>query len=358
MSDITGIIPSKQKLSGYVGTDDQQLTGFIVPRGNKGISPVVTVEQIEGGHTVTFEDIYGKQSFDVMDGAVGPKGEQGIRGEQGEKGDTVVGPQGAPGADGYTPVKGEDYFTPKELEETAAQAAGMITLESIGAAPAMHGHSEYSPTTHSHSEYAPTTHSHTEYAPSGYGLGEMLATKTSITDAHGISKTGWYFASGSTANVPAGGIIRAEVYAWALIKLTLYTNAIYSDGSIAILHKELTGNGWSEWEYESPKMVLGVEYRTTERYNGNPVYAKLIDFGNLPATSTKKISTGITGGKMLVQCTATLHNGILLPYLDTGASYDTYQMYVRNANTAEVTIKTTGDYSAFTAQVLLKYTKN
>ena len=42
------------------------------------------------------------------DGVDGPQGE---RGEIGPKGDTGgMGPQGAPGNDGYTPIKGVDYF--------------------------------------------------------------------------------------------------------------------------------------------------------------------------------------------------------------------------------------------------------
>ena len=41
-------------------------------------------------------------------GPPGPQGEQGLQGLQGEQG--IPGPPGLPGADGYTPVKGIDYF--------------------------------------------------------------------------------------------------------------------------------------------------------------------------------------------------------------------------------------------------------
>lgn len=36
--------------------------------------------------------------------------------------------QGEPGKDGYTPVKGEDYFTPEEIQEIAEQAAQMVEV--------------------------------------------------------------------------------------------------------------------------------------------------------------------------------------------------------------------------------------
>lgn len=41
-----------------------------------------------------------------------------IKGEKGDKGDT--GPQGDPGADGYTPVKGTDYWTEEDKAEIVA----------------------------------------------------------------------------------------------------------------------------------------------------------------------------------------------------------------------------------------------
>ena len=48
-------------------------------------------------------------------------------------------------------------------------------------------------------------------------------------------------------------------------------------------------------EYLNPPMELGVEYRTTERYKGKPVYAKLVDCGKFPAPgSSKQIAHGIS----------------------------------------------------------------
>ena len=48
-------------------------------------------------------------------GDKGDTGPQGPRGEKGDKGDT--GPQGESGADGYTPVKGTDYWTAADKAE-------------------------------------------------------------------------------------------------------------------------------------------------------------------------------------------------------------------------------------------------
>lgn len=54
---------------------------------NPTVSPTIDVEAIEGGHRVTITDVEGEKSFDVLNGV-----------------------DGKDGADGYTPIKGVDYF--------------------------------------------------------------------------------------------------------------------------------------------------------------------------------------------------------------------------------------------------------
>lgn len=56
--------------------------------GGDGFSPIVNVTPIDGGHKVSITDKNGEKTFDVMDGK-----------------------------DGYTPVKGTDYFTPSDKSE-------------------------------------------------------------------------------------------------------------------------------------------------------------------------------------------------------------------------------------------------
>lgn len=53
------------------------------PQGDPGVSPIIQVEDIIGGHRVEISDVLGKKVFDVMDGKDGergPQGEPGIRG--------------------------------------------------------------------------------------------------------------------------------------------------------------------------------------------------------------------------------------------------------------------------------------
>lgn len=53
--------------NGFVGTVDEWLESL---KGKDGISPVVAVEDIDGGHRVTITDKDGAKQFDVMDGTV------------------------------------------------------------------------------------------------------------------------------------------------------------------------------------------------------------------------------------------------------------------------------------------------
>jgi len=46
---------------------------------------------------------------------------------------------------------------------------------------------------------------------------------------------------------------------------------------------------WEPWEYINPPMEVGVEYRTTERYQDKPVYVKLVLFGLLPDNGGKDV---------------------------------------------------------------------
>lgn len=68
-------------------------------------------------------DLSGSQG---IAGPTGPQGIQGVQGEKGEKGDT--------GADGYTPVKGTDYYTAAEQNAIINSVkSGIFTFDaSIG----------------------------------------------------------------------------------------------------------------------------------------------------------------------------------------------------------------------------------
>ena len=80
-------------------------TGATGAAGNDGITPVITVTQITGGHNIAFS--YGVDDpknvdFNIMDGAQGIQGIQGQTGATGAAG--ADGADGSDGADGITPI--------------------------------------------------------------------------------------------------------------------------------------------------------------------------------------------------------------------------------------------------------------
>lgn len=131
-------------------------TGNPGATGQDGVSPVVSVSTINGGHRISITDANGMKTFDVMDGSTGATGSDGNPGADGEDGispvvsvstitgghrltitdangtktvnimDGADGQAGASGSDGYTPRKGVDYFTEADKEELVASVLAAL----------------------------------------------------------------------------------------------------------------------------------------------------------------------------------------------------------------------------------------
>ena len=117
-------------------TGPQGIPGPAGPKGEKGkagCSPTITVTDIAGGHRVKITDVNGTKYFDVMDGAASEgDGKDGfspiiavatledghrvtITDAAGTR--TFDVKNGTNGSEGYTPVKGVDYWTGADKEE-------------------------------------------------------------------------------------------------------------------------------------------------------------------------------------------------------------------------------------------------
>lgn len=122
------------------------------------------------------------------------------------------------------------------------------------------------------------------------------------------------------------------------------------------LWRMLKDNGqWQPVEWVNPPMGLGVEYRTTERYLGKPVYAKVVDCGSCPASGFKDVVYGDTGIVLPIRCEGTwsFNNRSTIPFEST----DTDQLHI-GALGGAIRIKTGGkDFSGFTCTATVWYTK-
>ena len=110
----------------------------------------------------------------------------------------------------------------------------------------------------------------------------------------------------------------------------------------------------SKVEWVNPPMNLGTEYRTTERYLGEPVYVKLVDCGTLPAQGTYKEFVFASDVNSIISVTAySPMRGNTLPYYDTNG--------VKYSIAGRVNTVTIWNYSESLldtdVRALIKYTK-
>lgn len=189
------------------------------------------------------------------------------------------------------------------------------------------------------------------FAPAGYGLGTYAQILNNTNDLNNDLPTGFYrWGSLIPKNAPNLSYCVMEVI-WRtdgtmLQKVHQLGNALIYQTEV---HRVLV-DGTGEWEYVNPPMVLGVEYRTTERYNGAPVYAKLVNFGALPSVSSKSVAHEITGKGRNVRYSLTTG--------DTGVFLNNYPGITQvSANSTEIAITTSEALSALNVHVGLWYTK-
>ena len=152
-------------------------------------------------------------------------------------------------------------------------------------------------------------------APGGFGLGGVLVdapeNSEGFADANLITATGFYRA---VRNVLYGGwhyIIHLNYDSATALQLAAYVSGeVYGA-------REKRLNVWGDWEHTNPPMELGIEYRTTERYLGKPVYIKLFDCGTIPAQGTHKDLVFSPDVDSIVSVTAySPIRGNTLPYYD------------------------------------------
>lgn len=185
-------------------------------------------------------------------------------------------------------------------------------------------------------------------APAGYGLGETAKYPTD-NDVHSITRSGWYLIGQSTQNAfGTYGAIQANVYDDSNIVLFFYGN-----GGVTHARKIKRYGTWGEWEYINPKMELGVEYRTTERWNGKVVYTKLIDLGALPNNTEKSVAHGIANLENALSISAFAKSADWQFTLPSSYAAETKIVFAPQA----VTITTAVDRSAYNGYATLKYTK-
>ena len=115
-------------------------------------------------------------------------------------------------------------------------------------------------------------------------------------------------------------------------------------------------NGEKEWI--NPPLMLGVEYRTTERWYGGVVYTKLVELGELPGRAGQISVNHGASVKMLLRVHGVDSAGKTIGYTHT---HDLPLTWI-SANTTQIIVATAdneyADHSAMTGQAQIWYVKN
>ena len=188
-------------------------------------------------------------------------------------------------------------------------------------------------------------------APAGYGLGGFAKDITG-QDLNNIIQGGWYWyehAVNSFNNfthcymevIPSHGFSATQI-----IRFMLHDNSC----AVQRVKTDWGNTAWGEWEWVNPPLLPGVEYRTTRRCYGVPVYTKRVDLGLIEP-----------GGSATIKHTEeTIHpihcygwgTGAALPYFYAdqnyniliGASGQTVNVSVGSAYTESIDIQTFIEY--------------
>ena len=206
-------------------------------------------------------------------------------------------------------------------------------------------------------------------APGGFGLGEAAKMLTASDNVDNVKKNGWYTWHWDPTRQPAGLPDEAK-YHGGLMRVDSANPNTYDNVQTIyiILSPPNTNPGdqcviqrmglnapdiWNPWEWINPPMLLGVEYRTTERYLGKPVYCKLVNFGALPNKTSKSVEFS-SDAAAIIKVDVLGTSGQYLSLYDI---FSSIAANITEPNRAAVILKTIVDASDTNAYCYVKYTK-
>lgn len=151
----------------------------------------------------------------------------------------------------------------------------------------------------------------------------------------------------------SGSYTRYAIVVTYTVNATDKAQDVYGYGGGAhgdvMLHRGRFGNTWLPWEWVNPPMQFGVEYRTTERYLGKPVYTTIVNCGTITA-GTNTIAHNIASVAQMVGCEFIDVSGYIAGQPPT--------LFV-TANVSSIYIDVTGDqFVGRTIYVRLRYVKS
>ena len=205
-------------------------------------------------------------------------------------------------------------------------------------------------------------------APGGFGFGERLssvsATSASELYADYCAKVDAVLAGMPDKTAKLLNAYPPHVYgkAGTTVSILYKGNDKYAVlSNLGSADKMLSGwrmikdnNAWDPFEWVNPPVELGVEYRTTERYWGKPVYVKFVDCGLL--ADNKAVAHGISNMGTCVFFRG-VRAGQPMPQIYNHSLSDAWTSYVVAVDNTNITLACGSSSAGANCQVTLKYTK-
>lgn len=198
-------------------------------------------------------------------------------------------------------------------------------------------------------------------APSGYGLGGVPKLLTADDDINAWHGNGYYYWNSLSVPQNAPTLLRSDgtgmyMYEFGYAEGFTQVCGCAVDSSPSLICRQVFYGvplQFGEWEYIDPPMVVGVEYRTTERNQGKPVYRKLVNFGTLPNATLKQVDHNVSNADQI---------GIDMSMSYSGGGGDSLfplNPFIKKIDISGTTInvETTFDLSSYSAVFCLCYTK-
>lgn len=188
-------------------------------------------------------------------------------------------------------------------------------------------------------------------ASEGYGLGEYA--RVAGTDLNSNIFGGWYVFLSSAINTPfESGKLLVIPYS----SNSNYTTqiAFSTDAYRSIAVRSCSNGTWGPWEWINPPMLLGLEYRTTERYKGKPVYSKYLSLGSW--ADKKTVEHGIENIQNVVRYQA-FSGGAIVPNIYNHDLSDNWCRYIGSVDATSVYMECGNNVVGNSAAIVMYYTK-
>lgn len=199
-------------------------------------------------------------------------------------------------------------------------------------------------------------------APDGFGLGNIGKLLTPEDNLDEVKTNGWYRwdrkapPQGTLPSVIGQPMDATLIRVWGngAVCYQESINITDDDGHGCLCARTIYASIIYPWEWVNPLMQIGVEYRTTERFWGKPVYYKIVDCGKI--ADNKQVEHGIVNMRDCISFQG-LRGGMPMPSISNNNLSDPWSFYVADVSRTKITLTCGTSAVGGNCHVMLKYTK-